>query len=197
MADIKIVPRWEWRCFAPSLAALATAVNVPSDVRIHESDETYILSLEPGATDNVKIRGGVLDLKRLRQTDKAGLQQWEPVLKAPFPLRRADMATVFGDRHLRRDSYGLADLLAFVVEAGDLRAVDVHKSRRGFIFGGCIAELARVTMRGAVLDSFSLEHEDPRLVVAALDDLRLDGHVNTSYPEALRQALGRGWAQSR
>ncbi len=38
------------------------------------------------------IRGGVLDIKRLRQIDADGLELWEPVFKAGFSLSRSDLA---------------------------------------------------------------------------------------------------------
>ena len=190
MSATKIIPRWEWRCFAPSLAALARKIDAPVGTNARESDETYILEHASGASDNIKIRDGVLDLKRLRQTDSAGLEQWEPVLKASFPLRRSDMAAVFGDQVLQRDSYTLDEFTNFVAHLPGFRAVTVHKSRRGFTFGGCISELARITVGTVALESFSLEHEDPKLVLASLRTLDLDGHANISYPMGLKRALG-------
>ncbi len=189
MASETIVPRWEWRCFAPSLAELVTKAHVPPDVQARESDETYILRLAADSADNIKIRGGVLDVKRLLATSEAGLQQWRPVFKASFPLRRSNMEEIFGRRKFTDESYTLSDLLAFVAGQHDLRAVNINKSRRGFSYGGCIAEIARVSMSGLALDTFSLEHEEPTRVVAALAALGLDGHVNTSYPKGLISAL--------
>ena len=96
MSTTAIVPRWEWRCFAPSLTNLAQAASLPADAVPRDSDETYILDLSARLAQNVKIRDGVLDVKRLLQTDTAGLELWEPVLKARFPLGRKDIAAVFG-----------------------------------------------------------------------------------------------------
>ena len=90
MSANKIILRWEWRCFAPSLATIAQAVAIPSDATSQESDEIYVL--DPRGTENVKIRGGALDIKRLRQVDDDGLELWEPVFKASFPLSRGDLA---------------------------------------------------------------------------------------------------------
>ena len=66
-------------------------------VSVEESDELYLLA--PGG-DNVKVRDGLMDVKVLRETDAAGLQRWEPILKAPFPLDAEAVRTVF--RGLRR-----------------------------------------------------------------------------------------------
>src|SRR5262245_52061821 len=64
-----IVPRWEWRAFArwfgPAEDAFAA---LPASDPI-ESEELYLLSRDG---DTVKIRGGLLDIKRLRETDEAG-----------------------------------------------------------------------------------------------------------------------------
>ncbi len=190
MANETIIPRWEWRCFAPSLAGLVAKAKLPPDAHVRESDETYILQLAANTADNVKIRGGALDVKRLLATSEAGLQQWNPVLKASFPLTRSDMQAIFGKRNFVCETYPLAEFRAFVAGERDLRAVDIHKSRCGFSYGGCIAEIARVSLGDIALDSFSLEHEEPLRVIAALAALGLDGHANTSYPEGLIRALG-------
>jgi exopolyphosphatase/guanosine-5'-triphosphate,3'-diphosphate pyrophosphatase len=192
MSTTPIVPRWEWRCFAPSLAHLAQAASLPADAAPRDSDETYILDLSGRLSDSVKIRDGVLDVKRLLQTDASGLELWEPVLKARFPLDRKDVAAVFGpcmppSAALTRDAYTLEQLVA---AQPALRVVAVHKSRRGFGFAGCLAELAQITAGSASLESFSLEHEDPRRVLAALRMLGLDAHANTNYILGLKRALG-------
>jgi hypothetical protein len=40
------------------------------------------------------------------------------------------------------------------------------------------------------LQSFSLEHEDGGLILAAPEQPGLDSHANTSYPLGLKRALG-------
>ena len=194
MSASKIVLRWEWRCFAPSLATIAQAVAIPSDAAARESDEIYVL--DPRGTENAKIRDGVLDIKRLRQIDADGLELWEPVLKARFPLSRSDLAAASAVWSLPLETLpcetytveqfidGLNSLRA------DLRVVRVHKSRRAFTFSGCMAELVRLDVESRTLESFSLEHEDPRRILAALLALGLDGHANTNYSLGLRRALG-------
>jgi hypothetical protein len=194
MNSNKIVPRWEWRCFAPSLATIAQAVAIPSDAASRESDEIYLL--DPRGMENVKIRDGVLDIKRLRQIDADGLELWEPVFKAPFPLSRSDLAAASGVwplplEALPREAYTIEQFIEEVVSLrADLHVVRVHKSRRTFMFAGCIAELVRLTVESRTLESFSLEHEDPRRILAALLALGLGGHTNTNYSLGLRRALG-------
>lgn len=191
-----VVPRWEWRCFAPSLAKIAHAASMPCDAVSRESDETYVLELSTGAS--VKIRDDILDIKRLRRTDPAGLELWSPAIKISFPLSRSDLAAARAAcslplEDLHRDSYTVRQ---FVVEVVTLReclgVVRVHKSRRAFAFLECFAELTRLTVRSAVLESLSFEHENPQRVLAALDALGLNSHNNTNYPRELKRALGLG-----
>lgn len=191
-----IIPRWEWRCFAPALTALAQRVAVPADATPHDSDETYILDLTGRIGENVKIREDVLEVKSLLRTDFGGLEQWMPVLKASFPLGRRDVALVFGPwltppAAPARETYTLGQLLEEIVVAiPALRTVAVHKSRRGFTFAGCLAELVQITAGPVSVESFALEHEEPQRLLAALDTLGLAPGANTNYSRGLKRALG-------
>ena len=167
---------------------------MPSDAARRESDEIYLLDLNE--VENAKIRDGALDIKRLRQTDADGLELWEPVLKALFPLGRRDLAAVSAlwalpPEALPRETCTIQQFIdRVIVLRSDLRIVPVHKSRRDFTFADCIAELVRLTVESRTLDSFSLEHEDPQRVLAALRKLGLDGRSNTNYPLGLKRAIG-------
>jgi len=194
MSSNKIIPRWEWRCFAPSLTTIAQAVAVPSDAASRESDEIYVI--DPRGTENVKVRDGILDIKQLRQIDANGLELWEPVFKASFPLSRSDLAAASAAwplplQTLPRETYTIEQFIEGAISLRtDLRVVRVHKSRRTFTFAGCIAELVRLAVESRTLESFSLEHEDPTRILAALLTLGLDGHANTNYSLGLSRALG-------
>ena len=194
MSASKIVLRWEWRCFAPSLATIAQAMAIPSDAASRESDEIYVLDLR--GTENAKIRDGVLDIKRFPPIDADGLELWEPVFKARFPLSRSDLAAASAVwplplETLPRETYTIEQFIEEVISLrADLHVVRVHKSRRVFMFAGCIAELVRLAVESRTLESFSLEHEDPKRILAALLTLGLDGHANTNYSLGLRRALG-------
>jgi exopolyphosphatase/guanosine-5'-triphosphate,3'-diphosphate pyrophosphatase len=92
--EAKIVPRWEWRTFDSSLNAIEGRVAAALEQVVpHTSAEIYLLRL--GGPQNAKIRGGILDVKRLRQVDANGFELWEPLLKAKFPLNQNDVAAVF------------------------------------------------------------------------------------------------------
>ena len=190
------IPRWEWRCFAPLTAPiLARAVPIPADAAVHESDETYILDLTAHGAKSVKIREGVLDIKRLLRTDSDALELWEPMLKARFPLNREEVAAIFEPgmppAELTRESYTFEQFIADVIAPRPtLRLVEVHKSRRSFTFAGCLAEFVQVRADGASLQSFALEHEDPKRLLTALRMLRFDPRDNTNYVLGLKRALG-------
>lgn len=194
MSANKIIPQWEWRCFAPSVTRITEAVAIPSDATSRESDEIYVL--DPRGTENTKIRDGILDIKRLRQIDVDGLELWEPVFKTRFPLSRSDLAAACAAwalplETLPRETYTIEQFIEEVVPLrADLHVVRVHKSRRSFTFAGCIAEVVLLAVESRTLESFSLEHEDPTRIRAALLTLGLDGHANTNYSLGLRRALG-------
>ena len=80
----------------------------------------------------------------------------------------------------------------FVAPDPALRAVRVHKSRRDFVFAQCLAETVDLRIDDVAMQSFSLEHENPASVLAALRSLGLDPHANTNYPRGIVQALGIG-----
>ena len=130
-----IVPRWEWRTFARSVRADAVFDALVATT-VDESDEVYLLA---AGGDNVKVRHGLVDVKVLRETDAAGLQRWEPILKAPFPLDAGTARTVL--QGLRRpppalptDGLSLDDLVAAagVGEPGGVRVVPVRKQRHRY-----------------------------------------------------------------
>src|SRR4051794_663852 len=98
--------RWEWRTFGDDLDGNVLAAREPD--RVEESDEVYVLS--PVGNASVKFRDGVIDVKTLQQVDR-GLEQWQPVLKAGFPLSAEDAASVAGALGAERlDGWSLAAL---------------------------------------------------------------------------------------
>lgn len=189
------MPRWEWRCFGPALKSIADAAAMPADLIPRDSAERYILELSGLVSRNIKIRDGLLDVKRLLRTSPDGLELWAPVMKAPFPLERQKVAELFDARAapggLTRQSYTAEQLVDdIVIPCRDLRLVDVNKSRRGFAFADCLAEFAELRLGVLNLQSFSLEHEDAERVRAALRSLGLDARGNTNYVRGLTRALG-------
>ena len=190
-----IIPRWEWRTFGERfgdadrrLAPLATG---PAEA----SDELYLLGY--GTEASVKVRDRLMDVKRLERVDEHGLEQWRPVMKAPFPLQKADVAVVLdalgAAAELERPEYTLAQLVALVEQRrDDLLAVEVHKRRTRLSFGGCLGELSELRSEHGSTRTLALESEDPDLVTAAVRDLRLASRHNVSVPRELKALAGLG-----
>ena len=113
-----IVPRWEWRAFAGRLGDADDQLAARRPEREHQSDEIYLVAAESEAS--VKVRDGLIDIKRLERVGDGGLEQWRPVLKAAFPLPRADVRGLLDALGapagtLDRDAYTLDQLIAEVV----------------------------------------------------------------------------------
>jgi exopolyphosphatase / guanosine-5'-triphosphate,3'-diphosphate pyrophosphatase len=195
---VTIIPRWEWRIFGTNLGAAedALAASIPGPVE--ESDELYLLSAAGG---NVKVRYDLMDIKLLREVDGDGLERWEPVLKAGFPLPVAEVSRVFDALGvlpplLTRDAYTLDQFLHELVEpSGAVRAVRVHKRRVRYTLGGCLAEVADLEVDGRAARTAAIESEDPSAVMAAVRSLGLDGQPNTSYPRGLAALTDAGPAR--
>jgi exopolyphosphatase/guanosine-5'-triphosphate,3'-diphosphate pyrophosphatase len=191
-----IVPRWEWRTFGEHFGAAEDRLAASEPERVEESDELYLLSTRGG--DTVKVRGGRLDVKRLEAVDDDGLEQWRPVLKAPFPIAAADVASVLEGLGAEapppaREAYTLDELLDELVRSNDeLLALQVHKRRERHTFGGCAAELTNVRTGHGSTRTIALESTDPRAVIAAVRALGLASRRNVSYPRGLATLAGFG-----
>ena len=184
-----IVPRWEWRMFGDPPAVTAAVLETLDITAVQESDETYYLAPHPDH-DTVKLRAALMDVKVLREVDADGLERWEPVLKASFPL--ADAVTrVFGSLGLSAPGVPSLDVVAFdtLAKAGGVRPVAVHKVRRRFELEGCTGEWTDVTADGRMTQTVAVESPDAEAVVRARRRLRLDGFVNTSYPKGIGALL--------
>jgi exopolyphosphatase/guanosine-5'-triphosphate,3'-diphosphate pyrophosphatase len=183
-----IIPRWEWRIFGAEFGAAEAALAASTPGPVEESDELYLLS---AAGANVKVRYDLMDIKLLREVDGDGLERWEPVMKAGFPLPAAEVVRVFDALGvlappLIRDAYTLGQFLAELVEPSDaVRVARVHKRRQRYTLANCMAEVADLEVDGRVARTIAVESEDPSAVMAAVRSLGLDGQVNTSYPRGL------------
>ena len=191
-----IVPRWEWRSFGDRFgpAELALTALVPTEVV--ESAETYLLSV--GDTDVVKVRDDLMDVKRRKQVDENGLEQWRPVMKAPFPITAADVGSALSalgveSPRLSRSEYALAELVDEVVgEDPDLLAVEVHKRRHRYRVGECLAELTDVRVGERSTRTIAVESEDPSRVIGTVRELGLAVRPNVNYARGLKTLTGFG-----
>ena len=191
-----IVPRWEWRTFGETFGEAEERLAELEPTQVSESDELYLVSSR--GEGSVKVRGVVLDVKRLEQVSDDGLEQWRPVAKAEFPIAKADVASLLSELGiaappLERDAYELGELVDEVVsQSADLLLVPVHKRRAHYTVGGCAAELTEVRTDALTTRTIAVESADPALVRVALDELGLRSRSNVSFPRGLAALVGFG-----
>lgn len=191
-----IQPRFEFRTWGGQLDAVRDRIaSLVDPYELRESVETYIVSA--AATDaNPKVRGDRLDIKVLIAT-RDGFEQWEPQLKASFPISasilRNEFFRILGEfaPNLDRDDYTYEQFIQDIVERHDeLAAVEVLKQRRISTVSGCITEFAHVSIAGEDTQTAAVESTD----LAALHEARrltgLDAYENINYPRAIKRAIG-------
>jgi exopolyphosphatase/guanosine-5'-triphosphate,3'-diphosphate pyrophosphatase len=191
-------PRYEFRIWADDLGAQRRRLDASGvHQRSAESTEIYLLSRTTDCC-NAKIRNGLLDVKRLLR-ELRGLQQWTPLLKAPFPLDAATLATCFSclaggaPPHLATVATQDAFLREVIAPSRLLVAAEIAKRREVFTLDGCIAEFAAVSAAafpGTVRHSIALESDDPERVLALAAELEIEAYPNRSYVQELKQRLG-------
>ncbi len=187
-----VSPRWEWRAFGQNFGPARDAFARLTPERVQDSYEVYLVS--PGG-ENVKIRDDLMDVKVLREVNDEGLQRWQPVMKATFPVSTDEAAQVFDALGhpapaFEADSYSLATFLSELVEPlGVAHVLRVRKHRVRYTVAGCDAELTDMEADGARLQTVAIESEDAAAVIAAVRAVGLAGWANTSYPKALGRII--------
>jgi len=185
--------RWEWRAFGERFGAGEARLAVRTPEHVEESDDLYLLSPVDDVT--MKIRGGVLDIKRRVEVDDDGLEQWEPIAKSEFPLTASDAARAFAAAAIpfRPQVDTVYEIDRFVAELARppsaLQTVRVRKRRAHHTLDGCMAELTEVDANGLQTRTIALESEDPGRLVAAVRNFGFDSSPNVSYPRALKTLL--------
>ena len=155
------------------------------------------------ATDaNVKIRDELLDIKSLKQVNADGLEQWHPVLKAPFPLAASAIAVL---RQALALPAGSSEDEGMTLErmqtelapsGGPVRSVYVAKARTRYQLHGCVAEMTDVIVDGTAIRTIAIEDQDPGKVIAAVRAMKLAHFENISYPIGLKRIIGVGGRES-
>ena len=188
--------RYEWRAFASNLGLLEERLRRRAPVEgIAESDEIYVVSRHCD-TENVKVRGGALDIKTLVKRE-GPLEQWSPAGKLSFPLAanllEEKLFSLLGVPvpALPEGDIEIATLVEQVLRQTDgLAVITLFKRRWKFSLNDCACELADVRVNGALLRSACVEAENPDAVLALAAELGLDAYTNTNYVSALRQVAG-------
>ena len=184
----EIMTRWEWRTFGTRLKSAEAWLAAQQSTGVQESDEIYFLSEAGGI---VKLRNDLMDIKLLREVDVYGLERWEPVMKAGFPLSVADVTQVFEALRLAlpafsRPTWSVEDFIRdFAGAGGPLRAVSVHKRRVRYSLAGCMVELSDVVADGKPTRTLAIESENQNAVVALVSAMGLGGWTNMNYRRGL------------
>lgn len=192
-----IVPRAEFRVFGHGIidivqgkmwdagAVLWKARKMPA--------ETYFLSTHSDEA-NVKVRGGLLDIKTKVGETPEGFEIFQPRGKFPFPVKRTDLRTI--QSHLKvkmdidRETCALEEFTEMVRRHPDLVPVTVDKMRYGFTVDGIICEYARVWFNGALLESACSESENYEGLRKAIATLGINEMPNTNYLKAAKRVVG-------
>jgi hypothetical protein len=191
-----IQPRYEFRAFAQNFGRVEEKIRQLSNLeRFRESNESYILS---GVNNekNIKIRYDTLDIKTFVK-EKKGLQQWNPQLKAEFPLQE----TVIRDEvfpslgveipPLNKSEYTATEILEeIIVPHPELTVARVYKRRFGYSIQGCISEIAELLINGAAIKTVAVESDDIEAVMKAIEVLGLQEYENVNYLLAIKRILG-------
>jgi hypothetical protein len=73
----------------------------------------------------------------------------------------------------------------------DLAVASVWKTRHAYNVGGCITEIAKIKVNGAVIKTICIEAEDPDKVLKAKKMIGIGKDVeNVNYPLALKRIMG-------
>jgi exopolyphosphatase/guanosine-5'-triphosphate,3'-diphosphate pyrophosphatase len=191
----EIIPRWEWRTFGDQVfGGSEELIRGRSQAQVRKSAEIYILSKL--TMNNTKVRDELMDIKTLKAVNQDKLEQWNPILKAAFPLGADVLPGVFTAFGLsrpafQRDAYSLAQYLdELILPRPELKVVQVVKERHGFMIDGCIVEIAEVAFDGLPCRTVAVEQEDPGLVIATVRALQLDRYENINYLRAMKRAVG-------
>jgi exopolyphosphatase / guanosine-5'-triphosphate,3'-diphosphate pyrophosphatase len=164
--------RWEWRTFGDDFGDAEDRLGALTPDRVGETDEVYLVSRTSDVS--VKVRDETLDMKERIAVADDGLEQWQPVVKQPFPVEVPDAQRVFD-----------------ALEA-DVRVVPVHKQRAHYLIDGCMVELTGLTSGDARTRTIAVEAEDPELVRATVRKLGLEGRRVTCMARGLKALVGYG-----
>ena len=192
----EIQARYEFRAFAQNFGRSEEKMRKLSKFeKFRESSEIYILSA-PNKENNIKIRYNTLDIKVLVK-EKQGLQQWQPRMKAEFPIKMEVIrdeiipALEVVVPEFTRSEYTLNQYLAEIIQPyPELGVARVLKRRFGYTINGCISEIAELLINGAAIKTMAVESLDVGAVLQAKEMLGLQEYENVSYLLAIQRILG-------
>lgn len=149
---------WEWRAFQPGASGSHSRSqggwpdrlrNAP--VEWWQEEDTYLVL--PGLRHNLKLRSGVLEIKRWLQDQPGGYALWHDKEQWPFPLSREQcrmlMPILTGEVGRAPGLESAADLIRWLrTGATGLGVWVVQKERSRLQVDGARVELARLRLPG-------------------------------------------------
>jgi len=191
--------RFEFRTFGQDfkesvILMSKLSVAVPDKVKHRKSEEIYIVS-STNNVNNIKIRSGKLDIKTYVQTVE-GLEQWNPLLKAEFPIRaevlRNDIYPAFHVEipNLNKEEYTLGEFIVMIESDPNLQTVNVFKERFGYMVNDTICEVANVLINGAKVVSINSESTEVEDIQRTLEDVKLTNIENINYLQVIKRVIG-------
>lgn len=192
-----IVPRAEFRVFGRDVIAGVSEKMWSAGVKLYGKrvmkPETYILSRKTSAA-NVKIRGGLLDIKVKTGETPEGYEIFSPRGKFAFPAKPEDIRLVLesleADIAAPEKEMTWEEFEALLRTSPDIAVVTVEKVRCGFSIGSVICEYAQVWFNGAMVETACCESEDYAAIAEAAKALGLENEPNTSYIHAAKKVIG-------
>jgi hypothetical protein len=190
-------PRFEFRafgrCFDAAEQHLRTLTPCGS---ITESWEIYLVGRNSNDNQNVKIRDGRLETKRLVEHYR-DLERWQPAGQWTFPVRGDVVRNLLSSSDIAEDWRAVPSLLSketfltLVTQPGmTVYRANVFKRRFRFSLDPCRAEVDHILVNGAAVESVALESQDPQAVLELRTALKLEDRENVSYPLALSRISG-------
>jgi hypothetical protein len=167
---------------------------VPEFARERSSEEIYLASI-PNDINNVKIRDGSIDIKRLLKK-QANLEQWEPVFKSGFPVAKEILinevypALMIDVADIQKSIFSLEEFMELSGNQNGLYSARVIKKRFGYMIDGTICEYCNVVIEGVPLDTVAIESVDPVDILKTITKTGLEDIININYLEAVKRVLG-------
>ncbi len=192
----QITPRAEFRVFGQGIIDIVgiSMWNAQAKLfKIRQSSETYILSRHTNEA-NVKIRGGLLDIKIKVGETGEGYEIFQPKGKFEFPVKQEELKTIFENLrapvNVEQPTCALDEFLDLVADSPDLTAVAVDKERYGFSVDGVICEYGEILFNGALIETACVESEDYSAMKAVIEKLEIAAFENTNYLKAAKEIVG-------
>ena len=187
-------PLFEFRAFAQNFGMVEEKIRKLFKLKeISESNECYIVSGFSNQ-DNVKLRDGRLEIKKLVAEEKR-FEQWKPDFSADFPVITKNInerlnKSLGVEVNFEREKYNLEDFLEIFDSNFETRTAKVFKRRFKFELPDCYAECVDVFINGAFIKSVSLESADVYVAVDHLKKLHLNDYENVNYVLEVKRVLG-------